>query len=172
MAEATSAPFSVATLAAERNARRRLEREAEEQLARRKDEEHAAFKKRLETFQLTPEHIETVKQRIRRAFERGETELMFASFPSDFCTDGGRAINNAGTPPIVAPSEAEKKRLQDADPEWLATLPAGARPVYEFWKTKMKPAGFHLSVRIINYPGGKPGDVGMFFSWPKDALET
>ncbi|HQT77212.1 MAG TPA: hypothetical protein PLD10_09200, partial [Rhodopila sp.] len=105
MSEATSAPFSVATLLAERNARRRSEKEVEEQLARRKDEERAEFRKRLENFQLTPEHIDTVKQRIRRAFERGETELMFASFPSDFCTDGGRAIGNAGAPPIVAPSE-------------------------------------------------------------------
>jgi hypothetical protein len=26
-------------------------------------------------------------------------------------------------------------------------------------------------VRVINRPGGKPGDVGVFFSWPKSALD-
>jgi len=25
-------------------------------------------------------------------------------------------------------------------------------------------AGFSLSARIVSYPGGKPGDVGLFFS--------
>lgn len=36
----------------------------------------------------------------------------------------------------------------------------------------MRPAGFQLSVRALNYPEGKPGDVAMFLSWPKSAMET
>ena len=32
--------------------------------------------------------------------------------------------------------------------------------------------GFKFQARIINYPGGKPGDVGLFFAWPKDSLEA
>jgi hypothetical protein len=36
----------------------------------------------------------------------------------------------------------------------------------------MKFAGFGLSVRILNFPDGKPGDVGMFFTWPKSRLEA
>lgn len=172
MSETKSASFSVAALFAERDARRRRDKEAEELLARRKEEELAAFKNRLDTFQLTEDRINSVQQRIRGAFERGETELMFASFPSDFCTDGGRAIINAGAPPINKPSREEAARLKDADPEWLATLPRGARPVYEHWRSVMKPAGFQLTVRIISFPGGKPGDVGMFFSWPKSLTEA
>jgi hypothetical protein len=164
---AEDSPFSVATLFAERDARRRHDKKGEEQLARRKEEELADFKHRPDNFQLTEAHIQTFQQRIRRAFERGETELMFVSFPSDFCSDGGRAINNADAPPINKPSNKEQK---DAEPEWLATLPGGARPVYQYWKSVLQPAGFQFSVRIINYPGGKPGDVGMFFSWPKSEL--
>lgn len=172
MPETMEPQFSVASLFAEREARRLQEREAEEQLKRRKEEELSAFRRRLEDFELTDAHIQIVQQRIRRAFERGETELMFASFPSGFCSDGGRAIINAGAPPINKPSKEEAQRQKDADPEWLATLPRGAQPVYQYWKKAMRPAGFQLSVRIINYPEGKPGDVGMFFSWPKSAMEA
>ena len=35
-----------------------------------------------------------------------------------------------------------------------------------------KAGGFKFEARIINYPGGVPGDVGLFFSWPKDSLEA
>jgi len=97
---------------------------------------------------------------------------MFASFPSDFCMDSGRAILNAGIPPIVALTDEEKEKLKDAEPEWLHTLPRGAWPVYEHWKQHMKPASFGLSVRILNFPDGKPGDVGMFLTWPKSRLEA
>src|ERR1700756_1086617 len=138
MSEAKSNAFNVAALFDERDMRRRQDKEAGEQLARREDEEREAFRQRLENFQLTDEHIQTVQQRIKHAFERGETELMFASFPSSFCTDDGRAIIHAGTPPIVAPTKEEKEKMKDADPEWLATLPRGARPVYEYWAKAMK----------------------------------
>jgi hypothetical protein len=172
MTETSSAPFSVEALFAERDAHRLKEKEAAEQLARRKNEELSQFRQRLENFQLTDEIIQTTHQRIKRAFENGESELMFASFPSDFCTDSGRAILNAGAPPIVALTDEEKEKLKDAEPEWLHTLPRGAQPVYEYWKQHMKPAGFGLSVRILNFPDGKPGDVGMFFTWPKSRLEA
>jgi hypothetical protein len=172
MPETESTPFSVAALFHERDERRRRDKEADEFLARRKEEELAAFKQRLDEFELTEDRIRTAQLRIRNAFEHGETELMFASFPSDFCSDGGRAIINAGAPPINKPSKEEAARLEAAGPEWLATMPRGARLVYDYWKSVMKPAGFELTVRIVNFPGGKPGDVGMFFSWPKSLAET
>src|SRR4051812_16982739 len=131
MTETSSASFSVDALFAERDAHRRREKEAAEQLARRKNEELSQFRQRLENFQLNDEIIQTTQQRIKRAFESGESELMFASFPSDFCSDGGRAIINAGAPPIVQLTDEEKEKLKNAEPEWLNTLPRGARPVYE-----------------------------------------
>src|SRR6185312_6458861 len=170
MPGASGAALSVAALFADRDAQRRRDAEAVEQLQRRKDEERAEFRKRLDNFQLTDEVIKTGLDRIRRAFERGETELMISSFPSSFCTDGGRAIINAGAPPINKPSSAEAAAQSDA-PEWLTTLPAGVRQVHDFWKNNLKAGGFKFAARIINYPGGMPGDVGLFFSWPKDTLE-
>ncbi len=163
--------LSVTALFAERDDRRRRDKEAEEQLQRRKEEELAEFRKRLDNFQLTDEIIQSGLDRIKRAFERGETELMFASFPSTFCTDNGRAVINAAAPPISKPSKEEAAR-QAEEPDWLLTLPAGVRQVYDYWKANLKPGGFKMSARIVNYPGGKPGDVGLFFSWPKSALEA
>ena len=168
----TSGPtLSVSSLFAERDARRRQDQEAAEHLAQRKEEELAEFRKRLDSFQLTDAVIQSGLDRIKHAFERGETELMISSFPSSFCTDGGRAIINAGAPPINKPSQAERASQAD-EPDWLATLPAGVHAVYEYWKTSLKPGGFGFSARIINYPGGMPGDVGLFFTWPKSAMEA
>jgi hypothetical protein len=163
--------LSVSALFAERDARRRRDKEAEEHLQRRKEEELAEFKQRLDNFQLNDAVIQSGLDRIKRAFERGETELMFASFPSSFCSDGGRSIINACAPPINQPSKQELAARSD-EPEWLATLPIGVRQVYDYWKTDLKPGGFGLAARIINYPGGKPGDVGLFFSWPKSVLDA
>jgi len=168
----TSNPaLSVATLFAERDASRRRDKESAEVLQRRKEEELAEYRKRLDNFKLTDDIISAGLARIRRAFEHGETELMFSSFPSDFCTDGGRALLNAGTPPINKPSKEEAAR-QAENPDWLTTLPGGVKVVFDYWKENLRPGGFKFSARIINYPGGKPGDVGLFFSWPKSGLES
>ena len=167
----TAVALSVAALIAEREARQQRDRESAEQLQRRKEEELAAFKHRLETFQLTDAIIHAGIERLRRAFEGGETELMIAAFPSSFCTDGGRAVINAGAPPINKPTE-EELAARANEPEWLATLPAGVRQVHDYWKENLKPGGFHFAARIINYPGGVPGDIGLFFTWPKNALEA
>jgi hypothetical protein len=170
MPAAAGQTLTVNALFATRDAERRRDREAAEQLVRRKEEELVEFRKRLNNFQLTDEIIESGLDRIKRAFERGETELMISSFPSTFCTDDGRAIINAGAPPINKPSKEEAAR-QVEEPDWLLALPAGVRQVYEYWKHNLKSGGFGFSARIINYPDGKPGDIGLFFTWPKSGLE-
>jgi hypothetical protein len=96
---------------------------------------------------------------------------MIASFPSTFCTDDGRAIVNAGEPPINKPTSKEPSTLEE-EPDWLTPLPAGVRQVYNFRKEELKPGGFKFAARVIDFTGGKPGDIGLFFSWPKDNLET
>jgi hypothetical protein len=171
MSGASGPTLSVTSLFAERDVRRRRDQEAAEQLQQRREEEAAAFRQRLETFQLTDEIIQHGLDRIKRAFERGETELMISAFPSEFCTDGGRAVINAGAPPINRPRKEEIAAQAD-EPEWLATMPAGARQVHEFWKNSLKRGGFGFSARVVNYPGGKPGDIGLFFTWPKSAMEA
>lgn len=163
-------PLSVAALFADREARRRRDIEAQKQWQQQQQEQLADFHRRLDNFQLTDEVISSTLDKIKRVFELGENELMLTSFPSSFCSDSGRAIINAGAPPIVKLTEEELAALPD-EPEWLATMPLGVRKVYDYWKQNLKPGGFEFSARIINYPGGKPGDVGLFFAWPKSALE-
>lgn len=167
---APSQALSVSALFAARDALRRRDSEAAEQLQRRKEEELVEFRKRLDNFRLTDDIIASGLDRIKRAFERGEAELMMSSFPSTFCTDDGRAIINAGVPPINKQTKEEAAR-QAEEPDWLMTLPAGVHQVYDYWKQNLKPGGFGFSARIINYPDGKPGDVGLFFTWPKSGLE-
>ena len=103
-----SEDLSVAKLFAEREERRRRDQEAAERFQRRKEEELATYTQRLENVHLVDEMIPAQLERLKHAFERGESELMVASFPCDFCTDGGRAVINAGEPPST--SQPRKKR--------------------------------------------------------------
>jgi hypothetical protein len=147
----------------ERDARRRHEQELEQQLRQTKDEQQREFRRRLEEFEVTEQHRAAILNKIRRAVDSGETEIMFASFPASFCSDMGRAINNVGVPPINPPDPTQQS--EERLPEWVTTLPAGFRRVYELWKEHMKPGGFGFGARIISYPDGKPGEVGLFFTW-------
>lgn len=162
MSEQHPPELSVAELTAEREARHQREQDSERQLKQKEQERLADYKQRLDGYQITEANQHAIADKIKRAFDQGETEVMFVSFPSSFCTDSGRAIANAGEPPINAPhTEA------DHSPEWLATIPTGLRSVYDMWKQHLKLGGFGFGARIINFPGGKPGDVGLFFTWPK-----
>ena len=163
--------LTVAGLFAERDARRRRDQEAAERLQRRQEEELAAFKQRLEDFHLADEMIPSQLNRLKHAFEQGESELLLASFPCEFCTDGGRAVINAGEPPINKPTKEEEAR-QAEQPDWLLTMPAGIRRAHEYWKQHLKPGGFGFAARVVSYPGGKPGDIGVFITWPKSAVEA
>lgn len=163
--------LSVAELFAQREARRRRDQQAAEQLQRRQEEELAAYKQRLEDFRLVDQMIPIQLERLKHAFERGESELMVASFPSDFCTDGGRAVINAGEPPINEPTKEEAAK-QAEQPDWLLTMPAGIRTAQEYWKRHLKEGGFGFTARVISYPGGKPGDIGIFITWPRNPIEA
>ena len=33
------------------------------------------------------------------------------------------------------------------------------------WECDLKPCGFHLAARIVDFPGGIPGDIGLFLIW-------
>ncbi len=151
----------------ERKAWELSEKQLADQLKLRHKEELAEFNKRLDQFQLSDWHVEAILNQIKRAFDRGENELMFTSFPSGFCSDDGRAINISGEPPINEPTTNAKVH----EPVWLATLPRGVLTIYAYWTDNLQSGGFGFSARIINYPGGLPGDVGLFFSWPKAAVE-
>ncbi|RAI45278.1 histidine kinase [Rhodoplanes roseus] len=84
----------------------------------------------------------------RVAAEKGETEHLMLRFPCELCTDHGRAVNVP-------------------DPEWPATLRGLPARVFLRWKDELRPKGFGLSARVVDFPGGVPGDVGLFLNWGK-----
>lgn len=82
----------------------------------------------------------------REAAARGEKELMLLQFPADLCSDRGRAIN--------APL-----------PDWPKTLRGEAAEIYLRWERDLQPGDFRLTARVLDFPGGFPGDVGLFLVW-------
>jgi hypothetical protein len=87
-----------------------------------------------------------VSAMVRSAAEQGKREVMALRFPSDWCTDKGRAINNF-------------------EPHWPETLTGFAKRGYEYYEQELRPAGYKVRAQIVDYPGGVPGDVGIFLSW-------
>jgi CBS domain-containing protein len=88
----------------------------------------------------------TMLHNARQAAERGQTELMLLQFPSELCSDRGRAV-----------SEAEEN--------WPDTLRGEPAELYLRWERDLKPNGFRLAARVLDYPNGMPGDVGLFLEW-------
>jgi hypothetical protein len=84
--------------------------------------------------------------KLRKAAERGETELLVMRFPHELCTDKGRAINNG-------------------EAGWPDTLTGRPRQAFELWRDHLQAAGYRLSAIIVDWPGGLPGDVGFYLSW-------
>jgi hypothetical protein len=96
---------------------------------------------------MTPEVAERVMSRVRLAAESGALKLLLGRFPSAWCSDRGRMINNA-------------------EDGWPETLPGFAREFYLFWVQELKPKGFHLSAEIVEFDrDGIPGDVAAYLSW-------
>jgi hypothetical protein len=42
-----------------------------------------------------------------------------------------------------------------------------AAEVYLRWEHELKPDGFHLTARVLDYPYGVPGEVGLLLLWGK-----
>jgi hypothetical protein len=115
-------------------------------LKKRKDEEarqlHVAFMER----DIHPDVKQRVSTAVRRAAERGEQQVLVIQFPSDWCSDRGRAINNA-------------------DPEWAKSLTGFAKRAFDYYEKELEPRGYSVRAEILNFPGGMPGDVGLYLTW-------
>jgi hypothetical protein len=120
-------------------------REATEKMRRAEEEQqqlHDAFMKR----KIGPEAIERFNTAVRKAAEQGQHEIMIGQFPASWCSDGGRRINNS---------------LED----WPESLQGIAKEVYDYHQKNLAPLGYKMRVEVLNYPGGVPGDIGIFFRW-------
>lgn len=82
----------------------------------------------------------------RVAAEHGEKEHLLLQFPSQLCLDSGRSINVA-------------------EARWPASLRGEPAEIYLRWERELRPHGFGLSARVLDFPDGKPGDVGLFLVW-------
>ena len=100
---------------------------------------------------VSADEIAMVRRLVANAVKDGKMEAMVYSFPSDLCTDSGRAINNG-------------------DPEWPATLQGKAKEFFERYQEFGKPGGYKLKAMVINFPGGVPGDIGFFLNWAPPAV--
>lgn len=110
----------------------------------------AAREARIETlskYELGTAEWEALIGAARNAARNGAKEFLLLRFPSGLCTDKSRAINN---PP---------------NDTWPETLRGEAAEIYQRWHETLKPHGFGLSAQVLNFPEGRPGDVGLFLRW-------
>jgi len=82
----------------------------------------------------------------RNAASTGLREFMLIRFPSQLCSDGGRAIN--------AP-----------DPRWPETLRGEPADIFRRWRDELQPQGFQIAAQIVDFPDGLPGDAALFLMW-------
>jgi CBS domain-containing protein len=111
----------------------------------------AADERSAKVRELIEEHVrddnwKALLHQARAVAQAGGREFALLRFPSESCSDGGRAINAAL-------------------PDWPQTLRGEAAEMYARWDSELKPRGFHLKARILDFPRGMPGDVGLFLGW-------
>jgi hypothetical protein len=121
-------------------------RAAEAVAAEHTREEREQLRNKFEAEQVPADALQHLFGMVRKAVEGGEKEVMVLHFPSDFLPDSGRSISSASE-------------------DWTEHLSGFAARAYSFYEKELRPRGFTLSASIINFPGGKPGDVGFFLRW-------
>jgi len=123
-----------------------------ERIERQRAQAHLAAEERSRRMrELIDHHVgdsnwQTLLHGARVAAEHGEKEFLLLRFPASLCADGGRAIN--------AP-----------EPDWPQSLRGEAAEIYLRWERELKPRGFHLSAKVLDFPAGFPGDIGLMLSW-------
>jgi hypothetical protein len=139
-------PISAADMR-RRMAELELAKMEEAEAERRKLEaEHSAQVKAFLEGHIEETDVERLRARAAAAIEQGHTEVEVLRFPAELLADRGRAINNF-------------------DADWPETLRGKAAGFYQLYKARAEPLGYKLHARILTYPGGKPGEVGLFLSW-------
>ena len=119
-----------------------------EVLARRQKEEEEEHLARQDFMarEIPPDGIERFNGWVRRAAEQGRSEIEILRFPSEYCTDHGRAINNF-------------------EAGWPETLTGAARKGYDAYVQHLQAQGYKIRAQILNYPDGGLGEVGIYIGW-------
>ena len=116
--------------------------EFEKKKKQKRDELLKAFMAR----EVHPEAIDRINAAVRIAAEQGHHQLQVVTFPSTYCTDRGRSINNA-------------------DPEWPSTLTGFAKKAYDYFDKELRPLGYKVTAEIVTWPDGLPGEVALNLKW-------
>jgi hypothetical protein len=120
-------------------------KELMERMNRQRDEQRdlrEAFMSR----DLHPQVMDRVNAAVRNAAQQGQHEIQVLVFPAAYCNDKGRRINNL-------------------EHDWADSLEGFAKHAYDFYVKELQPLGFKVRAQILDYPGGMPGEVGLFLSW-------
>ena len=115
-------------------------------LRRKEEEEEKRARQDFMEREIRPDGIERFNGWVRRAAEQGRSEIEIMRFPSQYCTDHGRAINN----------------LEEG---WPDTLTGVARRLHDAYVQHLQPQGYKIRAQILNYPDGGLGEVGIYIGW-------
>lgn len=121
-------------------------RKAEAALRLQADQVTGSLRQAFEAREITPETPERINNAVRRAAEEGKREILVLRFPSTFCKDGGRGINNF-------------------EPDWPKSLEGFSKTAFDYYAKELQPLGYSMRAEIMNFPNGMPGDVGMYLRW-------
>jgi hypothetical protein len=113
---------------------------------KRKEQQQSELREAFMSREIHPEAIDRINKAVRIAAEQGLHQVEVITFPCSFCSDGGRRINIG-------------------DPEWPSTLSGFAKRAHEFYVKELRPLGYKLNAEIISFPGGMPGEVGLYLKW-------
>jgi hypothetical protein len=113
---------------------------------RKDEEEQSGLREIFMSRDIHPEAQARVNAAVRRAAEQGNRQVLAVTFPATYCNDKGRRINNL-------------------EADWPESLEGFAKKAYDYYMTELKPLGFKLHAQVIDYPGGMPGNIGLYLSW-------
>jgi hypothetical protein len=122
------------------------ERKAELAKKRQVDKTAEELKQAFKSREVSPQVAERINAAVSSAAKRGVREVLVLTFPASYCNDGGRSINNI-------------------EPDWPKTLEGFGKTAFDYFEKNLRPLGFKLRAEIVSFPGGVPGDVGLYLRW-------
>jgi len=57
------------------------------------------------------------------------------------------------------------RAINNSESDWPRTLTGFPLDIYNKWQEAFRVAGYRLTAKILEFPGGMPGDVGLFIGW-------
>ncbi|TXH37894.1 MAG: hypothetical protein E6Q98_06125 [Rhodospirillaceae bacterium] len=114
--------------------------------AKHEEDEKQSLREIFMSREIHPEAKTRINAAVRRAAEQGFRQVLVIEFPATYCNDNGRCINNL-------------------ESDWQLSLEGFAKRAHDYFLKELKPLGFKMTAQVLDYPGGKPGRVGMFLGW-------